>query len=120
MLRGYRIHPELSLLARPVGRDHPIRRRHAAIRPHGCLRARPASRRSPGGGHQQRAVGRIELPKVHLHQVVGGIRIPGMLDLGGDFVVDDSLLIFAYDVDAKFEMVLGLELVRLRLSVFGG
>lgn len=42
-----------------------------------------------------------------------------MLDLGGDLVVDDSLLIFAHNVDAKFEVVLRLKFVRLRLSVFG-
>lgn len=42
-----------------------------------------------------------------------------MFDLGGDLVVDDRLLIFTNNIDAEFEMVLGLEFVGFRLAIFG-
>ena len=41
-----------------------------------------------------------------------------MLDLGGDFVVYDRLLILTDNVDTKFEVVLSLQLVRVGLAVF--
>ncbi len=42
-----------------------------------------------------------------------------MLDLGGHFVVDDRLLVFADYIDSELEVILGLQLVGVRLSVLG-
>jgi len=91
---------------------------HAVAPSNGALTSSPPSGRGTSYRHHQSAIGRFEeMVKVHLQGIVGWADKPGMLDLGGNLVMHDCLLVFAHDVDAKLEVVLGLEFVGLRLPI---
>lgn len=117
MLRRYRIKPELTLMSCWVDLhcNRPSSRSHATIRRR--LASRPSSEGTVRKRYHSVASG-IKVLEPHVQKIAGWTNHAGVFHFGCNFVMDNSLLILANNVDTKFEMILGLEFVRFRLSVF--
>ena len=60
----------------------------------------------------------LEFAKVEVDHLATGSRVDAsMLNARSDLVVDNSLLVFADDVDTEFQHVLFSQLVGVRISV---
>lgn len=116
MLRRYRVEPELALVCHVIH----LRRRQTGTLSHAVVYRRLATGSSPDrySSRSDPAIRGIQVSKRHVEEIVGGTANESrVLHLGGHFVVDDGLLILAHDVDTQFKVVLGLQLVWLRLPV---
>ncbi len=94
---------------------------HAIVGGEPGLAASTSSKRRDAPYRQHHgAAGRVEVPKVHVEDIAGWCDESRVLNLGSDLVMHHRLLVLADNIDAEFQMVLGLQLVGLRVSVLGG